>query len=46
MELEKLMTALMHFLADFGSLPTLITTKNETKLYQTIINADAIYTFY
>lgn len=34
MELEKLMTALMHFLADFGSLPTLITTKNETKLYQ------------
>ena len=34
MELEKLVQALIRFLSDFGSLPTLITTQDETKLYQ------------
>lgn len=34
MELEVLIGALIRFLSDFGSLPTLITTENETKLYQ------------
>lgn len=34
MELENLVNALIRFLSDFGSLPTLITTENETKLYQ------------
>lgn len=34
MELEILINALIRFLGDFGNLPTLITTENETKLYQ------------
>ncbi|MBR2507687.1 MAG: hypothetical protein IKB70_12570 [Bacilli bacterium] len=34
MELESLVNALIRFLSDFGNLPTLITTQDETKLYQ------------
>ena len=34
MELENLISALIRFLGDFGNLPALITTQDETKLYQ------------